>query len=171
VDYTRRVMILVTGLFFFVLISFGCQKETGADPIAPDFSLLDLSGEERTLAEFKGSVMLLDFWATWCPPCKMSIPELIRLQEKYKGKGLVILGVSLDKPESMNNKDLLAFKEKHRINYTILRVNQKILQDYFGNSSISIPTIFIVDREGSIRNKFVGFEPGAVEKTLLEVLK
>ena len=170
-DSTKRVMILMTALFFFALISFGCQKETGAGTIAPDFSLLDLSGEERTLAEFKGSVLLLDFWATWCPPCKMSIPELIKLQGNYKDKGLVILGVSLDDPRRVNNKELLAFKEKHGMNYIILRVNQKILQDYFGNSSISIPTMFIIDREGRIREKFVGFQPGTVEKTLLEILK
>ncbi|MDY6880064.1 MAG: TlpA disulfide reductase family protein [Desulfatiglans sp.] len=167
----RRMTIFVTGVFFFALIIFGCQKETDADTIGPDFSLLDLSGQERTLGEFKGKVVLLDFWATWCLPCKMSLPKLVKLQKENRDKGLIILGVSLDNPESMSNKDLLVFKEKNNINYPILRANQKILQDYFKDSSIAIPTLFIIDREGRIRDKIVGYEPGAVEKGLLDVLK
>ncbi|MCP4666769.1 MAG: TlpA family protein disulfide reductase [Deltaproteobacteria bacterium] len=156
-------MVFIVGC---LLMHLGCQQERKVGHIAPDVSLRDLSGRMVTLEEFRGSVMLLDFWATWCPPCRMSIPELIRLQEKYGDKGLVILGISLDDPGLYSNKFLLAFKEMAKINYTILRYDQKVLKDYFGNESPAIPTMFLVDRQGKIRERFVGFRPGALEKSL-----
>jgi thioredoxin-related protein len=72
----------------------------------------------------------------------------------------------MDNPNQINNKSLLAFKIKSGINYTILRSNTKVLHDYFGNQRISIPTLFVIDREGKIVDKLVGFMPGAVEKSL-----
>ena len=154
----------------FFLFNFGCQREVEADPAAPDFSLSDLSGRMTSLEQHRGSVILLDFWATWCPPCRMSIPEIIKLHEKFGGKGLVIFGISMDDPRMVNDEQLRVFKEKAGINYSVLRVNRQILQDYFGDEQISIPTMFVIDRDGMIRDKLVGFRPGALEKSVSGIL-
>ena len=83
--------------------------------MAPDFSLPDLSGKTVSLEQFRGKVVLLDFWATWCPPCRMTIPLLINLQEQYGKKGLIILGVSIDDPRKVKDKDLLYCKKMTKI--------------------------------------------------------
>jgi len=155
---------------FFILYS-GCQKEVAAGPMAPDFSLKDLSGKTVSLSSYRGRVVLLDFWATWCPPCRMSIPELVGLQEKYRDKGLAILGLSVDDPQRVSDKDLKEFKKMAKINYPILRVDQKILEDYFAKQRMAIPTMFIIDGEGKIIEKIPGFLPGALEKSLEPLLK
>ncbi|MFC1535209.1 TlpA disulfide reductase family protein [Thermodesulfobacteriota bacterium] len=154
-----------------VLVFLGCSTKAETRHMASDFQLEDLSGNKVSLSEYRGYTVLLDFWATWCPPCRKSIPELVDLQNKYRDKGLVILGISLDDPQKINNKYLLAFKEKFKINYQIMRGDQKVLYDYFGNSNISIPTLFIINQEGRIVDKHVGFRPGAIERSLKKIIK
>ncbi len=169
--FTRKLTLFTVILLFILLFNFGCRNEVGAGSMAPEFSLPDLSGQMVSLEEYCGSVVILDFWATWCPPCRMSIPELVKLQEKYGEKGLVILGVSMDNPRQVTDEKLQTFKEKNNINYIILRVNEKVIKDYFKTTSVSIPTMFVIDREGKIRDKLVGFKPNAVEKSLNKVIK
>jgi len=154
-----------------VVLYAGCQKEVEAGPMAPEFSLMDLSGKTVSLSDYSGKVVLLDFWATWCPPCRMSIPELVALQEKYRDKGLVILGVSVDDPKGVSNKDLKAFKKMAKINYPVIRYNQKVMEDYFGGERMAIPTMFIIDGTGKVIEKIPGFLPGALEKSLEPLLK
>jgi cytochrome c biogenesis protein CcmG/thiol:disulfide interchange protein DsbE len=154
---------------FIVLLCFGCAKKENPGDVAPDFSLEDLSGNTVTLTASKGNIVLLDFWATWCPPCRMSIPELVELQKKYGDQGLVIMGISLDDPEEVSNGDLLDFKKQLHINYKILRADWKVMEDYFGSGSTSIPTLFLIDRTGKIVEKHVGFRPGMVEESLKEL--
>ena len=157
-------------LLVFFLFVVGCQKDVEADLTAPDFSLSDLSGNMTSLGQHRGSVVLLDFWATWCPPCRMSIPEMIKLQERFREQGFVILGISMDDPRMVTDEQLRAFGKQLGINYILLRVNRQVLQDYFGNESISIPTMFIIDRNGKIRDKLVGFRPGVIEKSVSRIL-
>ena len=153
------------------MVNFGCQDEGGASSMAPDFSLRDLSGRMVSLKRLRGQVVVLDFWATWCPPCRMSIPELVKIQEKYRDKGLTILGISLDDPKMVPDRYIKAFKEKYQINYTILRYSEAVLEEYFGYNSPAIPTLFLIDDKGRLRDKLVGFIPGALEKSLLKLLK
>ncbi len=168
--FDSKSKLLTVFLLVFFLFNFGCQKEVEADLTAPDFSLSDLSGHMASLEQHRGSVVLLDFWATWCPPCRMSIPEIIKLQEKFREKGLVIFGISMDDPQMVTDEQLRVFKEKVGINYSVLRVNRQVLQNYFGDEQISIPTMFVIDRDGKIRDKLVGFRPGALEKSVSEIL-
>ena len=160
-------------LFFFVLfmVIIGCQKEVEAGPTAPDFSLKDLSGQTVTLEQYRGKVVLLDFWATWCPPCRMTIPMLIKLQDKYRDDGLVILGISIDDPQQITDKDLRYFIRMNKINYPVLRYNQKVMKDYFEGERVSIPTMFVVDRNGKIRDMIVGYAPDPLKKSLAAVMK
>ncbi len=167
---SRSSLWLLLFICLFILYS-GCQKEVAAGPMAPDFSLKDLSGKTVSLASYRGRVVLLDFWASWCPPCRMSIPELVGLQEKYRDKGLAVLGVSVDDPERTSNKDLQEFKKSAKINYPILRCDQKVLKDYFAGQRMAVPTMFIINEKGKIIEKIPGFLPGALEKSLEPLLK
>lgn len=161
--------ILIFFCLFMVIV--GCQKEVEAGPTAPDFSLKDLSGQTVTLEQYRGKVVLLDFWATWCPPCRMTIPMLIKLQDKYRDDGLVILGISIDDPQQITDKDLRYFIKMTKINYPILRYNQKVMKDYFEGERVSVPTMFVVDRNGKIRDMIVGYAPDLLKKSLAAVMK
>jgi len=166
-----KMPIWIVGFISVFLFSFGCQKEVAAGPKAPDFSLPDLSGKTVTLEQYRGSVVILDFWATWCPPCRASIPELVKLQDKYKDKGLVILGISTDDQRKVNNEYLRSFCEKFKINYRVLRYDYKVIEAYFGNQAPAIPTMYVIDREGQVRDKFVGFTPEDLQKSLDKLFK
>jgi cytochrome c biogenesis protein CcmG/thiol:disulfide interchange protein DsbE len=139
---------------------------------APEFQLENLEGNEVSLKENKGSVVVIDFWATWCPPCLMSIPELVEVQKNYKDKGVIVFGISVDQSDQVSREDLLAFKDKLHINYTILRANSQVMMDYFGGNTeqVAIPTLFVVDKMGRIRDKLVGYNPGKLEKSLQKLL-
>jgi cytochrome c biogenesis protein CcmG/thiol:disulfide interchange protein DsbE len=168
----KRIRNLIMGLFCLFLVNACSTAEEGKVLVgpAPDFRLEDISGKSLSLNDVKGKVVIVDFWATWCGPCLMSIPELVDLQEKYKAKGLVIVGISVD-DDKVSKGELVAFKEKMRINYPILRANNKVYEDYFGRTSgFSIPTLFVIDREGKVRDRFVGFRPGLVEKSVQSLL-
>jgi peroxiredoxin len=164
-----KIWILI--FFFLFIVIVGCQKEVEAGPTAPDFSLKDLSGQTVTLEQYRGKVVLLDFWATWCPPCRMTIPMLIKLQDKYRDDGLVILGISIDDPQQITDKDLRYFIKMNKINYPVLRYNQKVMKDYFEGERVSIPTMFVVDRNGKIRDMIVGYAPDPLKKSLAAVMK
>jgi cytochrome c biogenesis protein CcmG/thiol:disulfide interchange protein DsbE len=168
----KKIRDLIMVFFCLILIGACSTAEEGkvlAGP-APNFTLEDISGKSLTLTDVKGKVVIVDFWATWCTPCLMSIPELVDLQEKYKAKGLMVVGISVD-DEKVSKGELVAFKQKMRINYPILRANNKVFEDYFGRTSgFSIPTMFLIDREGKVRDRFVGFRPGIVEKSVQGLL-
>jgi peroxiredoxin len=168
--YIIRKIIYSSLLIIPVLLSV-CGNNTDPNINAPDFTLKDLSGNSVSLHQYRGKVVLLDFWATWCLPCRHSIPELVELQDKYRDKGLVVIGISVDDPLQVNNNYISAFMEKYRVNYTILRADQKTTVRYFGNGSYAIPTTFFINRDGMIVNKGMGFIPGAVEKSLTKILK
>ncbi len=118
---------------------------------SPDFSLSTPDGTLFSLSEKRGKVVMLNFWATWCPPCKREIPDFIELQKKYGAKGLLIVGIALDKPESV-----MAFLREQPLNYTVLLGNNEVSAT-FGNIE-SIPTTFLIDREGIVRAVKVGLE-------------
>ena len=165
-----RAVIWTSVLFSLLLICPGCQKQGGIGSKAPDFSLYDLSGREISLKQHRGSVVLLDFWATWCKPCRVTIPELTRLQKKYRDRGLVVLSISMDDPLKFTDDYLRAFKEKFGISYKVLRYQRQVLEDYFRDEQIAIPTLFLIDREGNIKKKIVGFRPELLRKSVSGLL-
>ena len=166
---TRNLVMVLFCLFLIGACSVADEGKVLVGP-APNFVLEDISGRHLSLNDVKGKIVIVDFWATWCGPCLNSIPELVDLQEKYKAKGLVVVGISVD-DEKVSKGELIAFKEKMRINYPILRANDKVYVDYFGRTSgFSIPTLFVIDREGKVRERLVGFRPGLVEKSVQSLL-
>lgn len=117
-----------------------------------DFTVDDLNGNPVELSSFKGKVILLDFWATWCPPCKAEIPGFVELQKAYGDEGLQVLGVSVDDPP----EKLEPFAEEFNMNYPVLvGLGRDDLQDAFG-PMWGIPTTFLIDREGRICRKHSG---------------
>jgi thiol-disulfide isomerase/thioredoxin len=120
---------------------------------APVWELKDPDGKPVKSSDFDGKVVILDFWATWCPPCKAEIPGFIELQEKYGEKGLVVVGVSLDEHGSSKVKQ---FMEEFGMNYPVVMGNIKMMEDFGGEG---IPTTFVIDRGGKIVAKHVGFAP------------
>ncbi len=120
---------------------------------APAFTLKDVNGKKVSLSSFKGKVVIVDFWATWCPPWRKSIPDLIDLQKKYKNK-IAVIGISVD----MDTKaDVAPFVKKNKINYKILYATPEVVQDY-GNID-AIPTSFLIDQDGNIVTQHVGLTP------------
>lgn len=166
--------VLQKGLIILVLLviwASGCGVETEIEEIgqlkeviitekewgdAPDFTLPDLEGNSLTLSDFKGRVIILNFWATWCPPCRKEIPDFVELYEKYKDEGLLIIGVNLDRGDSRTVKQ---FSKNYKINYPIVLGNVNVTQDYGGIRGI--PTTFVIDRKGNIKKKYVGYRPKA----------
>lgn len=133
---------------------------------ATDFELKSMTGETVKLSELKGKVVLLDFWATWCPPCQASLPHLMGLKEKYADKGLVIIGMSLDNSRS----ELEMFLKRKPLNYTVVQCPDGVKMDYRVSS---IPRMFVVDRQGGIVADFLGFSEqvgGDVEKAVTAAL-
>ncbi len=121
-------------------------------PKAPDFALPSISGDTVRLSDFSGKVVILDFWATWCNPCRQEIPGFIRIYNDYKDKGVVVIGVALDKPEKVRK-----FAEDYGMNYPVLLGTREVAQKYGG--IMGIPTTFILDKEHRIRKKVVGWRP------------
>lgn len=136
--------------------------------IAPDFTIRDLYGRDVSLSDFEGRVVLVYFWASWCPPCRRSIPELVSLQERYGDDGFTIIGISVDKLEELDDATLKSFVEQNRISYPILRDEGvlRVVNEYFRGERLGIPAMFIVDRNGFIVERYIGFTAGALEVSL-----
>ena len=132
---------------------------------APSFTLQDLKGKTVSLSDFKGKVVVLDFWATWCPPCVKEIPHFIALYEQYKDQGFAIVGISVDREGISVVK---SFARKYQVNYPILMTDGQVDKAYGGIPSI--PTTFVIDSAGNIRQKYVGYRDKAVFETDIKAL-
>jgi len=186
-DKSRQFTKLLTNYILFVLLSLayliGCnnttpeksnqnikgrsaynktKQKTSEDLlIAPDFTLADLNGNTISLSDLKGKVVLLNFWGTWCGPCRKEIPDFINLSKKHKEDGLEIIGVTLTSGPPEN---IQSFADRWGINYKLLTdINgdetQTVTALYgqaTGKRITGIPTTFIIDRDGIIRQRYVG---------------
>jgi len=134
---------------------------------APPFLANDLNGNVVSSAGLQGKVVILNFWATWCPPCREEIPDLIRLQNRYKDR-LQIIGISMD--DDASPEEVKAFAGHMGINYPVLmgRYNQKIPATYGGANAL--PTSFIFDTQGRVMTKHEGLFPAAVYETEIRSL-
>lgn len=131
---------------------------------APDFELKDIDGKVIKLSDFKGKVVLLDFWATWCGPCKIEIPWFKEFERSYKDQGLVVLGIAMDDEGWVVVKPFL---RQLAVNYRVVMGSDSTADLYGGISAL--PTTFLIDREGKIGSTHVGlvskadFEDGIKE--------
>ncbi len=119
----------------------------GVPEIRPEFTLTDLAGTSRNIREWDGQVLLINFWATWCPPCQREIPAFIELQEKYAARGFQIVGIAIDREEPVRD-----FVDTMGINYPILTGEQDAIEiaQRYGNRLGALPYSVVVDRQGRI---------------------
>ncbi len=144
----KKVAVLVFLLAFAITTSG--TLSFASDKAAPDFTLTDLSGKSISLSDLKGKVIFVNFWATWCGPCRHEIPAFIEFYKENKDNGAVILGVSVDKSA---NK-VRDFVDEYKINYPIVMATNEMIGDY--KPGKFIPTTIIIDTDGMIRGKKVG---------------
>ncbi len=133
--------------------------------LAPEFTLSTTSGDLVKMSDLKGKVVLLNFWGTWCGPCRVEIPDFIRLYDKYHESGLEIVGITLPRgARSEDPKQIQRFMDNWQMNYTVLtdikeHEAQRVTQLYgqaLGRSIVGIPTTLIIDRNGYIVKRYVG---------------
>ena len=158
----KRNIILVLTIVCLATV-FSCSKtEKNSDDkkanaktsinIAPVFTLEDIdTGDNVTLSDYKGRVVLVNFWATWCPPCQMEIPHLIELVDSYPDD-FIVLGLSVDDDTAEN---VLKFVKSKKMNYPVVMASAEVVKAY-GNIS-SIPTSFVINKEGIVVEKIVGY--------------
>ncbi len=132
--------------------------------MAPGFTLTDTKGQKVSLSDFRGKAVVLDFWATWCAPCKIEIPWLVQFNGEYAGKGLQIIGVSEDDLDLENKAELAKEKQditdkaaQMKINYPVLFDDTNISTPYGGIDGL--PTTFFINREGKVVASTVGLVP------------
>lgn len=160
------VILVLAALLVFIWVNTIHKVPEVIYKQAPEFTLLDIDGNKVSLSDFKGKVVILDFWATWCPPCIAEIPHFIELYDEYKNRGLEVIGISVD----WNGQRVVPpFAEESGINYVLLLGDDEVTDLYGG--IISIPTTFILDREGSIRKRYMGYRDKEVfERDIKELL-
>ena len=141
-----RRMIVVALLAVLPSVSFG-QGEKKAPPLV----LKDLRGRTLRLGDYKGKVVLLNFWATWCPPCRAEMPDLIKMQREYRSKGLQVLGVTYP-PEEV--REVKQFVRELKVNYPVA-LGTKEIKALFDQSE-TLPVTVIIDREGNVRDVIEG---------------
>ncbi len=124
---------------------------------APNFSLKSVDGKTVKLSDYKGKIVIIDFWATWCPPCRRGVPDLISIQKEFK-KDVVVIGISLDREKTI--KDVPGFIKDYGINYPVVYGDDKVTIDYGGIRSI--PTSFVIDRKGNVVDSHIGLVPKEV---------
>ena len=149
------IVILLT-----LLVLSGCDNSNSDQPLtkvssesqlAADFNLMNMQGEQVTLSQYHGNVVILNFWATWCPPCREEMPSMERLYQKYKGRKLVMLAVNV---EENGKKSVSQFLKKTPYSFPILLDNHGVVQNTYG--VFRFPESFIIDRNGVVVKKIIG---------------
>jgi peroxiredoxin len=153
----RRATIV---LALILVAACGPPPRSGGEvQAAPSFDLPDLAGGRVSLASLKGRVVVLDFWATWCGPCIVELPEYNDFARRNRPKGVEMIGVVFDSGEPQEIQD---FVREHRVEYRQLLGDDPMMEAFGGN--MGFPTTFVIDREGIIRTKFVGSTPDKFER-------
>ncbi len=163
---------LTTPALLALCLAFAAALRSAPVPPTPmpAWKLTDINGKVLSSDQFKGKVVVLDFWATWCTPCRSEIPGYVELEKKYGADGLVIIGVSKDESGPRRAEAVKRFIASYGINYPIVMATDD-LETALGGIE-AIPTTFIIDRAGNIRDKKVGAVPTEqYEKEILSVLK
>jgi thiol-disulfide isomerase/thioredoxin len=164
----KRAVLL---LFVWIIASSGCKRDaentgSGVYPLAPDFALTSLDGKSLRLSGFRGKVVLLDFWATWCVPCKTQIPKFIELQNKLASSGLQVVGLSIDDDADVVHK----FYREMKMNYPVALADARLAREYGG--VLGLPIAFIINREGYIVTRHQGETSSEMlERELTRVLQ
>jgi peroxiredoxin len=174
-DLKERLYVIANRLITFLCLTIliaaavSCAK-SGEDPKddpgqAPAFVLPDIDGKSMALADYRGKIVVLEFFATWCEPCKYTAPLLQALSVRYKDKGVVVLGVSID--EGLDVPVMLkAFMKENKLSYPVAIDNGRVKKQY---NAYALPTTVIIDRDGRIAGKYYGIIPNYLKKLSSEI--
>jgi thiol-disulfide isomerase/thioredoxin len=144
------------------------QQAAGLMPL-PALNLQDFDGNSVASDKFKGNIVVLDFWATWCGPCIIEIPAYNKLQEKYAAKGVKVVGVTMTSGEAKDVKQFLESpKLKHKMKYTVLMGDDAQAYDF---NIVGFPTTYLITRDGKIFAKYIGAGHGKMEKLESDIEK
>jgi len=150
----KKYVPILLALVFAVVALAGCRSSApmhgAVHSPAPDFSLKGIDGKAVDLASYHGKVVLLNFWATWCTPCRGEIPNFVEFQDKYGPQGFTNIGLSMDD----DAKPVEAFYQQFKMNYPVGMATEKVAQSYGG--VLGLPVSFLIDRNGNIAAKYVG---------------
>jgi len=155
----KPVLIVVAIVLAFAIYKLSRRGSGPAKPgsppaavhsVAPDFLLQDLNGQPLGLANYRGKVVLLDFWATWCMPCRGEIPHFVEFQDKYRDQGFQVVGISMDD----GPKPVREFYQEFKMNYPVALGNEKVAEAYGG--VLGLPVTFLIGRDGRVAAKYVG---------------
>lgn len=161
----RILRSFLTALFVCALA--GPALADDARPEAADFSLRSLSGERISLAEQRGKVVILSFWATWCAPCKQELPVLQKFLDKYGDDGLTVLAINIDDPKTV--AEARRFVKNRKLTMPVLLdADSKVLAKF--NPRVALPFVQLIDREGRRVTNHTGFTSGAEKKLEKEIL-
>jgi thiol-disulfide isomerase/thioredoxin len=161
-----RIVFLIFAMAGVALSTFGQQASSQQEP-APAFELKDINRRTVRLSDFKGKVVLLNFWATWCAPCRAEMPDLVKLQNEYRSKGLQIVGVTYPDYTRAGVRHLA---QRLKLNYPILLGTAELAVQY--GVSEALPTTIVLDREGQIRARILGIlEPDEFEQIVKPILR
>jgi peroxiredoxin len=155
------VVLIVIAMVISIMLVFGIQKARHSSHTqgsaklqgqpAPDFQLASLDGKNLKLSDYKGKAILLNFWATWCEPCKIEMPWFVELQKKYGPQGLQVLGIAMD---DASTKEIADFAQKMGVNYPIVIGKEEVGTQYGGVQFL--PSTFYIDRDGKIIDHVFG---------------
>lgn len=181
-NFVYTMLFITVILVLFIVNNSRSEPESGPYPPfynksqsgsnlrkAPNFTLKTIDDKNLSLSDYAGKVVLLDFWATWCPPCRKGIPDLIQLKKEY-GDKIEIIGISLDGITygGRTLKDVKPFVESSKINYPVVYGNTDIVEKYGGITSI--PTSFLITKDGYIHASYVGLIEKSVYKAEIDKL-
>jgi|SRR6516165_10380904 thiol-disulfide isomerase/thioredoxin len=144
------VALCLLGLYLASRRTVSKPSATASGSLASDFSITDLDGKKLSLSDYKGKVVLLDFWATWCTPCRAEIPHFVEMQNKYGPQGFQVIGIAMDD----DAKPVREFYRKYDLNYPVAIGDDKLAERFGG--VLGLPVNFIIDRQGRIYAKHLG---------------